>query len=591
MSSHDPNTADATPSEAPSPPGDRRFHLVLVSDLGAGGRLTGLTPTDADDFAALMGRARPQVAVALADPLGSDDSWELALVLDSLKAFEPAALVGQTPAGRWRLGVREKLAARRRGRLGPGELDAALRVAGEADASLAWLLEPPAAPPESPPAPPPGGSILDMVDEPDESARVSADVERFAAQAGEPDRRMSGAEVRRLDALLTRLDDELTRIADALLAHPEVRRVEAAWRGVKFLVDRVDFRAGVRLAVVDAPREEAVERFAEHVIQPAYDGQAPTPGMVLFDYPVANTPVDLAMLDEVARYAASLPVPVAFPVEPAFFNIKGWRMLKNLPNLAGLIDSFAFAKWRSLRDQPHARTLVPVIGRFMLRPPWDAAPAAGGFAYRQRPRKIGELLWAHGHLALAVCAARSFARHGWPTRMFGSEAGRIEDLPVVDNPNDPGNPWGPGDLVLPDRRLDEPPAVGLNPLLSVRGKDDCLLLGGVSAARPVQRAGVSARQAALEISLPYQQFAAVISDYLSNAVPALRGADADQIQQKLLFGLANLLGIRDSSEMDAVQVGVAPHPEDPGRTLVQLRLAPPARIVPGGLHLEFGLTI
>ncbi len=592
MSSDDAKVTVSTRSEATGPVTGRRYHLVLVGDLGTAGRLAGLTPTDADGFADLMRQARPQAAIALADPLGRGDDWELPLAFESLKAFEPAGLLGQVPAGRWRLGLREKLIARRRGEIGPDDLERTLRAAAAGDASLAWLLEPAAPTPSAQaPQPPAGGSILDFVDEPDDAARVAADVERLAAQAGDKERRISGDEARRIETLLARVDDELARITGAVLNHPDVRRLETVWRGVRFVIDRVDFRAGVRLAVLDAPRDEAVDRLAEHVILPAYDGAIETPGMVVFDYPVANTPVDLAMLDEAAQQAASLPVPIVFPVESAFFNIKGWRLLKNLPNLAGLTDSFAFAKWRSLRDQPHARCLVPVIGRFMLRPPWDGRRAGEGFAYRQAPGKISDLLWAHGHLAMGVCAARSFARHGWPTRMFGAEAGRIEDLPVVDNPNDPGNPWGPGDLVLPDRRLDEPPEIGMNLLLSVRGKDFCILLGGVSAARPVRRADAGPRQAALEISLPYQQFAAVVSDYLSRAVSELRGSSAEQIQQKLLFGLANLLGIREMGEMDAIQVGVAPHPDDPGRTLVQLRLAPPARIVPGGLHMEFGLTI
>jgi len=43
--------------------------------------------------------------------------------------------------------------------------------------------------------------------------------------------------------------------------------------------------------------------------------------------------------------------------------------------------------------------------------------------------------------------------------------------------------------------------------------------------------------------------------------------------------------------MEAVQVGVGPDPEDPSRTVVQIRLTPPGRIVPGGLHIEFGFGL
>jgi hypothetical protein len=201
------------------------------------------------------------------------------------------------------------------------------------------------------------------------------------------------------------------------------------------------------------------------------------------------------------------------------------------------------------------------------------------------------MLWTGGHLALGICAARAYARHGWPTRMFGAEAGKLEDLPVVDNPNDPQNPWGPGDLFLPDRRIDELPEVGMNFLQAVKNRDYCILLGGVSAARPMPTKETTKHQAVLEISLPYQQFASIASAYLSEELPSLRGLQPQRVQEQLIFGLAKLLGIKEESEMEAVQVGVGPNPEDPTRTLVQIRLDPPARIVPGGLHIEFGFTL
>jgi hypothetical protein len=74
-------------------------------------------------------------------------------------------------------------------------------------------------------------------------------------------------------------------------------------------------------------------------------------------------------------------------------------------------------------------------------------------------------------------------------------------------------------------------------------------------------------------------------------LPALRGLEPAKLQEQLLFGLANLLGIKDESEMEAVQVGVGANPENPTQTLVQIRLTPPPRIVPGGLQIEFGFAL
>jgi predicted component of type VI protein secretion system len=327
------------------------------------------------------------------------------------------------------------------------------------------------------------------------------------------------------------------------------------------------------------------------VISPAYDGDITTPGTIIFDYPCANTPADIAMLDELAQHAAGLPVTVTFPIEAAFFNVKHVGLLKNLPNLPGLVDGWQFAKWKSLRDQAYSKSLVPVLGRFILRAPYAVKPRAAEFCCAETVTGERDLLWGGGHLAVGLCAARAYARHGWPTRMFGAQAGKLADLPVVENPKDANRPWGPGDLTLPDRRLDELPAVGINVLMSVKNQDHCILLGGVSAKRPVQTKDVSAQQAALEVSLPYQQFSNIAGAYLCEQLPTLRGLAPEDIQKQLLFGLANLLGVKEEADLEAVQVGVGPHPQDASQTLVQIRLTPPGRIVPGGLHIEFGFAL
>ena len=595
MSSDDPHVEFSTGAKTPEQPGKREYSIVFVADFGVAEKLDRLTSVDKDEFAKVLSAASPTLPVAIANPLGGGGAdWEFQLAFDALKAFEPAALLARTAGGRWRLGVREKLIARRRGGISPADIDSAINAAVAGDASLAWLrydATTAAAPPTTATAPP-AGDILDMVDEPDEMARVSAEVERLAASAGDADARVSGAEAALLDRRLARLDGELGKIAEALLKHPDVRRVESSWRSLKFLVDRIEFRdTGVRLSILNAPRAESVARFIERVVNPAFEGDIPTPGLVIFDYGFTNTPNDIEMLDELAQHAASLPVPVVTPLESEFFNVKSWRLLKNLPNLSGLTDGFQFAKWRSLRDQPYAKALIPVAGRFILRQPYAAKARSAEYTYAEVVAKVSDLAWAHGHLAMGVCAARAFAEHGWPTRMFGAEAGKLDDLPVVNNPNDPQDPWGPGDLLLPDRRADELPVVGVNFLMSVKNNDYCMLLGGVSAARPVETADVGKRQAALEISLPYQQFSNVVSDYLSEQLPSLRGLDPDKIQEKLLFGLAKLLGIKSQDELEAVQVGVGAHPDDPAQTIVQIRLTPPQRIVPGGLNMEFGFGV
>jgi type VI secretion system protein ImpC len=41
---------------------------------------------------------------------------------------------------------------------------------------------------------------------------------------------------------IVEIDRKLTAQLDEILHHPEFLKLESAWRGLKFLVDRIDFR-------------------------------------------------------------------------------------------------------------------------------------------------------------------------------------------------------------------------------------------------------------------------------------------------------------------------------------------------------------
>ena len=413
----------------------------------------------------------------------------------------------------------------------------------------------------------------------------------WRAGAGDADSKISGGEIKAIKDILTRLDYELGLIAEAVLRHPEVRKLEAAWAGLKFIIDRVDFREGVKMTVIHAKREDAVERCYEQVVSPAIDGERLTPGLLVYDYACGSTQQDIDFMAMVAQYANALPVPAVVPLDAEFFNLKSLRLIKNLPTLTSFIEGYEYAKWRSLRDERYSKALVPVTGRFILRAPHKAKAKATGYTYDEKVQKISDLLWGGGHLAMAVCAGRSYVENGWPTRMFGARAGKLEDLPVVDNPHDPDSPWGPGDLALPDRRVDEMPEIGINILQSVKNDDHCMLLGGVSAARPIVTQDTGKQDATLEISLPYQQFCNITSAWLFEQLPTFRGESEERIQEFLVFGLCSLLGLTKDDDPEAVQVGVGPHPEKPGTTLVAIRVTPPSHVAPGGLQMDFGLEI
>ncbi len=60
MSTDDVNATFSANTSSAEVGEKRPFHIVLVSDFSADGRLDRLTPVDKDDFAAVMAKAAPQ---------------------------------------------------------------------------------------------------------------------------------------------------------------------------------------------------------------------------------------------------------------------------------------------------------------------------------------------------------------------------------------------------------------------------------------------------------------------------------------------------------------------------------------------------
>jgi type VI secretion system protein ImpC len=58
-----------------------------------------------------------------------------------------------------------------------------------------------------------------------------------------------------VDAMVAEIDRKLTAQVNEILHHPEVQKLESAWRGLKFAVDRIDFRENVRLEILSVDRE------------------------------------------------------------------------------------------------------------------------------------------------------------------------------------------------------------------------------------------------------------------------------------------------------------------------------------------------
>ena len=74
-------------------------------------------------------------------------------------------------------------------------------------------------------------------------------IESFIRTLLDPTRSTDRITAALADELIAELDKKLSRQVDQVLHNPAFQKLESAWRSLKFLVDRTDFRENVKIVL------------------------------------------------------------------------------------------------------------------------------------------------------------------------------------------------------------------------------------------------------------------------------------------------------------------------------------------------------
>lgn len=300
---------------------------------------------------------------------------------------------------------------------------------------------------------------------------------RLRDVAAAPDRRAMLEEA--LDRDIAALDAAISRQLDAVLHHPRLRRLEGAWRGLRWLVNGImqDRLVKVRLLPVrwtELARdlERAAEFDQSSLFRLIYEEEFGTPGgepfgMLAADFeirpgPGPGFPVDdVAVLHQLAAIGAAAFCPVVLPASPALLGLDSFHEAGATLSLADILRGPERARWRNLAQREDTRFLALVMPRTLGRAPWrDDGSRADRFRYRETSGHPEQRVWTAPVYALASVAARAFTRFRWPGEIRGvdvgweASGGVVETLPHerfrADPPGPPPRP--PLELSLTDEQ-------------------------------------------------------------------------------------------------------------------------------------------
>jgi len=577
------------------------YHMLVVADFAgsengniSGPLKDGAINVTADNFDEVMSSACPSVNFTTTDPLASGNAMvEVDLHFDSFKSLQPENLIGSFALTRSLAAVREQLVNRMHGKLSSAQLSAGVARAVGTDAGLAWLADSISWTP-SPSAPDPdaldslmgqidlGGDSTDK-DEPPARSPMGRLV-TAAAQDGSSIPHEEAAAIRRT---LKEVDRRLSAWLTTILHAPQVQSIESIWRSLAFLVSQIDFRKHIRLSILHASAD-ILECFRKRIIDPVFDEGAESPDLIVVDREFNSTSADLEALDEFAQHAASLPAVVVANVGPGFFGVRYAWQVKTLPPMVSLFDQWQFAKWKTLRKEPYARALGAVFGRCLLRPPHGRDEVKDfKFNYQEEAIADKDLCWANGVIAVAAAVARSFADIGWPSAMAGMVHGRVEGFSTAVGGKKGDKQFGPADTDLVQDKIEELAMAGLNATVGIRDHDDVLVWNGLTAAVP-QR---NHPEAFLEISLPYQLFAARISALFYLLKQHLSGLSRDAVAPFVTKHVCDWMGYRTDPGPEQLSVQTRPPEDDPQALELAVTVTPPQNILPGGIPVVMGYRL
>ncbi len=153
-----------------------------------------------------------------------------------------------------------------------------------------------------------------------------------------------------VDAMIAELDAKISSQVDKVLHNPDFQKLESAWRGLKFVVDRTDFRENIKVEVLNCSKSDLLTDFEDapeitksglyKIVYSAEYGQfgGKPYGAVFSNYEVGPNPQDITLLQKAAAIGAMSHAPFFAAAGPQFFGMKDFLGLPNLKDLDALFE-------------------------------------------------------------------------------------------------------------------------------------------------------------------------------------------------------------------------------------------------------------
>lgn len=294
--------------------------------------------------------------------------------------------------------------------------------------------------------------------------------------------------------LLALLDETAGAALREILHHPRFQALEAAWRALKLLTDRLETGTNLKVYVLDVTREElaadlAVEPGRSRLEKLLTEPEAEPWSLVAGLYRFGPTAEDAADLLSIARMARAARAPFLAAAADRVAGCDSLAMTPDPHDWRHEESDPGVQAWRALRTQPEAAWLGLALPRFLLRLPYgQKTDPCERFGFEEMPDlpRHEDYLWSYPAVACALLLGRSFSREGWD--MGEALERELDGLPLHVYRDAGESQVKPcAELALRERALEPLLEAGLLVLVSPRGEDRAVVWRWQSLATPPAR--------------------------------------------------------------------------------------------------------
>jgi type VI secretion system protein ImpC len=298
--------------------------------------------------------------------------------------------------------------------------------------------------------------------------------------------------------LMAAVDAASGELMRMIMHHPDFMALEAAWKGLHFLVSRLRTDTLMKLYLLDISKAELAADLGDAenlrssglyrlLVEQTIETPGAEPWAVLIgNYRFEKCPADIDLLGRMAKIAKASGAPFISAASDKMVCRTSLAKTPDPDDWGQSATPEAAQAWQALRELAEAAYLGLSLPRFLLRLPYGAdTEPVEAFDFEEMPFPLDHdaCLWGNAAFACALLLGRAFGLNGW--RLKPGDQLEINSLPLYLRKDDAESKLMPcAETLLTQRAAETILDTGLMPLLSFLNQDTVRLARFQAIAAP-----------------------------------------------------------------------------------------------------------